>query len=73
MEVSLAGDRDAIDAALEHFARTRSGASSPWRIMTRRHASARSPAQPFGWLAKPYQSNSLVRCVRDALSKIRRP
>ncbi|MDW6020261.1 response regulator [Mesorhizobium sp. BAC0120] len=67
MDIRLSGALDGIDAALELFRRY--GLRS---VFATAHsdpaAQARAaPAQPLGWLVKPYTSASLVAVVRTAL------
>lgn len=66
VDIRLAGKRDGIDAAIELF----KDYGIPCIFATAHSdAYARSraePAQPLGWLQKPYSMPSLVRLVREA-------
>lgn len=67
MDIRLASDRDGVDAALEIY-RTLGIRS----IFASAHGDARTraraePAQPLGWVAKPYRVETLVKAVREAL------
>ena len=70
MDIRLAGTRDGIDAALEIF--RRSGIRSIFATAHNDpHTRARAaPAQPLGWLPKPYTSESLVEIARRALANL---
>ena len=67
VDIRLAGKRDGIDAAIELF----KDYGVPCIFATAHsdaHARSRAePAQPLGWLQKPYSMPSLVRLVRDVL------
>jgi DNA-binding NarL/FixJ family response regulator len=72
MDIRLAGQRDGIDAALvlfqDHDIRCifATAHSDP-------HTSRRAePAQPLGWLQKPYTMTSLVEEVQRALDELGR-
>ena len=69
VDIRLAGKRDGIDAAIELF----KDYGVPCIFATAHsdaHARSRAePAQPLGWLQKPYSMPSLVRLVRDAVDK----
>lgn len=72
MDIRLAGMRDGVDAALELF--RDSGlrcifATAHNDAATRMRAEA---ASPLGWLAKPYQPETLVRAVHRALEDLYR-
>jgi DNA-binding response OmpR family regulator len=67
MDIRLSGALDGIDAALELFHKY--GLRC---IFATAHSDAvvrarAAPAQPLGWLTKPYTMPSLVGAVRDAL------
>jgi DNA-binding NarL/FixJ family response regulator len=67
MDIRLAGERDGVDAALEIF-RTLGIRS----IFASAHGDARiraraAPAQPLGWVAKPYRVETLLKAVEEAL------
>lgn len=69
MDVTLVGNRDGVDAALELFRDTGLRcifASAHHDPHTRARAEA---AQPFAWLPKPYQPETLVLAVQDALKR----
>ena len=67
VDIRLAGKRDGIDAAIALF----KDYGVPCIFATAHsdaHARTRAePAQPLGWLQKPYSMPSLVRLVRDAV------
>ena len=69
VDIRLAGKGDGIDAAIALF----QDYGVPCIFATAHSdAYARSraePAQPLGWLQKPYSMPSLVRLVRDAMDK----
>jgi len=70
MDIRLAGDRDGVDAALEIY-RTLGIRS----IFASAHGDARTraraePAQPLGWVAKPYRVETLLKAVEEALWEI---
>lgn len=71
MDIRLVGQRDGIDAALE--LRRELGlrcifASAHADEDTKRRA---EPAQPLGWLAKPYAMSSLIQLVAKSLILLR--
>jgi len=71
MDIRLAGDRDGVDAALELFRShgVRSIFASAYSDReTRRRA---DPANPLGWLQKPYTTASLTTTVRRAAKELR--
>jgi DNA-binding NarL/FixJ family response regulator len=73
MDIRLAGFRDGVDAALELF--RESGircifATAHYEAATRQRA---EPALPLGWLAKPYQPDTLLRAVHRALAELHKP
>ena len=68
MDIRLAGQRDGIDAAIEIYR-----VLGTRCLFTSAHSDglARSraePAQPVGWLQKPYSMARLVDAVRQALA-----
>ncbi|HEX8626286.1 MAG TPA: response regulator [Allosphingosinicella sp.] len=68
MDIRLAGDRDGVDAALEIY-RTLGIRS----IFASAHGDAQiraraAPAQPLGWVAKPYRVETLLKAVEEALA-----
>ena len=70
-DIRLAGKRDGIDAAIQLFRDhgIRSiFATAHHNQETRRRA---KPANPLGWLPKPYTMAALLQLVRQALSDIR--
>jgi two-component system, response regulator PdtaR len=70
-DIRLAGKRDGIDVAIQLFRDhgIRSiFATAHHTPETRRRA---NPANPLGWLPKPYTMASLVQLIRQALSDIR--
>jgi two-component system, response regulator PdtaR len=69
MDVRLAGQRDGIDAARDLFCELGLRcvfATAHDDLQTRVRA---EPFAPLGWLAKPYTMPSLVKLVREAISK----
>jgi DNA-binding NarL/FixJ family response regulator len=67
MDIRLASDRDGVDAALEIY-RTLGIRS----IFASAHGDAQvraraEPAQPLGWVAKPYRVETLLKAVEEAL------
>jgi DNA-binding NarL/FixJ family response regulator len=70
MDIRLAGDRDGIDTALQLFAEQGLRcifATAHHDEQSRRRA---APADPLGWLHKPYTMVSLVGMVRSALAEL---
>jgi len=70
MDVRLAGHRDGVDAALEL-----SRAHGIRCVFATAHADPQlraraQPADPLGWLQKPYMMGSLVAMVRRALKDL---
>jgi two-component system, response regulator PdtaR len=71
MDIRLAGKRDGIDAALELFSKYRIRcvfASAHQDEDVRLRA---EPAEPLGWLRKPYTMHELVKTVQAALARLR--
>jgi two-component system, response regulator PdtaR len=69
MDVRLAGQRDGIEAARDLFRELGVRcvfATAHDDVQLRARA---EPFAPLGWLAKPYTMPSLVRLVREAISK----
>ena len=71
MDIRLTGDRDGIDTALELFRShgIRCIFASAYSDQEARRRAA--PANPLGWLQKPYTMASLTAVVRAALSELR--
>jgi DNA-binding NarL/FixJ family response regulator len=70
-DIRLAGQRDGIDVAIQLFRNhgIRSiFATAHHTQETRRRA---KPANPLGWLPKPYTMTALIQLVRQGLSDIR--
>ena len=70
MDIRLASDRDGVDAALEIF-RTLGIRS----LFASAHGDAEvraraEPAQPLGWVAKPYRVETLLAAVAKALREL---
>jgi DNA-binding NarL/FixJ family response regulator len=70
MDIRLAGERDGVDAALDIYRSLgiRSLFASA-HVDAQVHARA-EPAQPLGWVAKPYRVETIVKAVEDALRRI---
>jgi DNA-binding NarL/FixJ family response regulator len=69
MDVRLVGGRDGIDAALELYSRYGLRcifASAHSDEETRKRA---EPAQPLGWIEKPYSVRTVIEFVHDLTSK----
>lgn len=70
MDIRLASARDGVDAALEIY-RTlgiRSlFATANFDAQVRARA---APAQPLGWVAKPYRVETLLKAVEEALAAL---
>jgi DNA-binding NarL/FixJ family response regulator len=69
MDVRLGGAREGIDAALAIFWATGIRCVFATAHADPRTRSLAAPANPFGWLPKPYSAGDLVAIVRKALSK----
>jgi DNA-binding NarL/FixJ family response regulator len=70
MDIRLASDRDGVDAALEIF-RTLGIRSLFATANSDAQVRARAaPAQPLGWVAKPYRVETLLKAVEEALGRI---
>jgi two-component system, response regulator PdtaR len=71
MDIRLSGDRDGVDAALELFrvygVRSIFATAHSDSDVRRRAA----PADPLGWLQKPYTMSALVVMVRQAVKDLR--
>jgi DNA-binding NarL/FixJ family response regulator len=72
MDIRLAGTRDGVDAALQIFSETgiRCIFATAHSDPATRHRAL--PAQPLGWVAKPYAPHALVQAVRAGLAGLRR-
>lgn len=71
MDISLRGDADGIDTALDLF--RLQGIRCIFASAYSDHEAKRraAPAAPLGWLQKPYTMASLTAMVRAALSELR--
>lgn len=72
MDIRLGGDLDGIEAAIE--IQQRAGISSVFAsayadVRTRKRA---APAEPLGWLSKPFSQRELLGTVADALAEVAR-
>ena len=70
MDIRLYGERDGVDAALELFRKHAlrclfTSAHTDYAVRKRAE-----PAQPVGWLPKPYTMSALVYAVREALKTL---
>ena len=70
-DIRLAGKRDGIDVAIELFRDHGIRAIFATAHDTQEARRRAKPANPLGWLPKPYTMASLVQVVRQALSDIR--
>ncbi|HEX2257160.1 MAG TPA: response regulator, partial [Afifellaceae bacterium] len=73
MDIRLASAKDGVEAATEimrRFGIPCLFVSAYTDEATRRRA---APAQPLGWLTKPFTGEQLVRSVRDALNRLPPP
>jgi DNA-binding NarL/FixJ family response regulator len=70
MDIRLAGMRDGIDAAIDLFQAMglRCVFATAYNDSTTRRRA--EPAQPLGWLSKPYQPAALVQAVKQALARL---
>ena len=71
MDIRLVGPRDGIDVALELFGTHGVRcifATAHQNPETRRRA---DPANPLGWVPKPYSMASLIEVVREAVRNLR--
>jgi two-component system, response regulator PdtaR len=72
MDVRLAGRRDGVEGALEllreHGVRSIFATAHSDQDISRRAA----PAQPLGWLQKPYTMTSLIEAIDRALDELKR-
>jgi DNA-binding response OmpR family regulator len=71
MDIRLYGDRDGVEAALELFHKHAlrclfTSAHTDYAVRKRAE-----PAQPVGWLPKPYTMSALVYAVREGLKALR--
>lgn len=69
MDIRLLGRRDGVDAAIELFTKfsIRSiFASAHADVETRERA---APANPIGWVQKPYPADALIRLIKEFLGK----
>ena len=71
MDIRLSGQRDGIEAAIELFRATgircvfATAHDDAWMRLRAR------PANPLGWLPKPYTSRDLIETVRSAVETLR--
>lgn len=67
MDIRLRGARDGIDAALEIYRRTGVRCLFATAHQDQAVRDRARPADPLGWLPKPYPPGALVRLIRDLL------
>lgn len=72
MDIRLAGQRDGIDAALELFRNHDIRCIFATAHSDPDTSKRAEPAQPLGWLQKPYTMTSLVEEVHRALDELSR-
>jgi DNA-binding NarL/FixJ family response regulator len=70
MDIRLRGDRDGVEAALELFARYGLRCLFTTAHTTGETRGRADPANPVGWLPKPYTMPALVRAVRRGLEAV---
>jgi DNA-binding NarL/FixJ family response regulator len=70
MDIRLAGDRDGIDTALQLFAEQGLRCIFATAHHDEQSRQRAAPADPLGWLHKPYTMVSLVGMVRSALAEL---
>jgi two-component system, response regulator PdtaR len=70
MDIRLAGARDGIDAALQIFSETGIRCLFATANADNHSIERAKPANPLGWLQKPYHSAALISAVRDSLAKL---
>jgi len=70
MDIRLAGDRDGIDTALQLFAEQGIRCIFATAHQDEQSRARAAPADPLGWLHKPYTMVSLVGMVRSALAEL---
>lgn len=71
IDISLAGDRDGIDTALELFRLHGIRCIFASAYSDREARRRAEEAAPFGWLQKPYSMGSLKAMARTAASELR--
>ncbi len=70
MDIRLAGERDGIDTALQLFAEQGLRCIFATAHHDEQSRQRAAPADPLGWLPKPYTMVSLVGMVRSALAEL---
>jgi DNA-binding NarL/FixJ family response regulator len=71
MDIRLAGLRDGVDAALDLHSQMGIHCVFATAHHDNRTQTRAQPAQPLGWLAKPYQPATLLQAVRTALAVLK--
>jgi len=71
MDIRLAGARDGVDAALDLFRQMGVRCVFATAHHDKNTQLRAQPAQPLGWLSKPYQPGALLQAVRTALSVLK--
>jgi two-component system, response regulator PdtaR len=71
MDIRLVGARDGVDAALQIFAETGRRCVFATANADARSKERAAPAQPLGWLQKPYQRLALLTAIEEGLREVR--
>jgi DNA-binding NarL/FixJ family response regulator len=71
MDIRLAGARDGVDAAIDLYSQMGIRCVFATAHHDHRTQARAQPAQPLGWLAKPYQPATLLQTVRTALAVLK--
>ena len=68
MDIRLAGVRDGVEAAIDLYSQMGIRCVFATAHHDNRTQARAQPAQPLGWLAKPFQPATLLQAVRTALA-----
>jgi DNA-binding NarL/FixJ family response regulator len=71
MDIRLAGARDGVDAAIDLYSQMGIRCVFATAHHDNQTQARAQPAQPLGWLAKPYQPATLLQVVRTALAVLK--